>query len=107
MKKVRYLQAVREGLYQEMAGNPDIFVMGEDVRHSLRGITKGFVDEFGPERVIDTPISEAGFTGIGTGAAMLGMRPVLEYQISEFVFLAFDQLIDQAQKLRYMSGGKL
>ncbi|MBC8387958.1 MAG: alpha-ketoacid dehydrogenase subunit beta [Actinobacteria bacterium] len=107
MRKLRYLKAVSEGLRQQMVKDKNIFVIGEDVRESLRGITKGFIDEFGPERVIDTPISEAGFTGIGTGAAFLGMRPVLEYQISEFVFFAFDQLIDQAQKLRYMSGGKL
>jgi len=107
MRKLRYLKAVSEGLKQQMAKDENIFVIGEDVRESLRGITKGFIDEFGPERVIDTPISEAGFTGIGTGAAFLGMRPVLEFQISEFIFFAFDQLIDQAQKLRYMSGGKL
>ena len=107
MRKLRYLKAVSEGLRQQMVKDKNIFVIGEDVRESLRGITKGFIDEFGPERVIDTPISEAGFTGIGTGAAFLGMRPVLEFQISEFVFFAFDQLIDQAQKLRYMSGGKL
>ena len=107
MRKLRYLKAVSEGLKQQMVKDKNIFVIGEDVRESLRGITKGFIDEFGPERVIDTPISEAGFTGIGTGAAFLGMRPVLEFQISEFIFFAFDQLIDQAQKLRYMSGGKL
>ena len=66
-----------------------------------------FIDKFGPDRVIDTPISEQGFTGIGTGAAMLGLRPVLEYNIAEFIFFAFDQLVDQAQKFHYMSGGKL
>ena len=107
MRKLRYLKAVSEGLKQQMVKDKNIFIIGEDVRESLRGITKGFIDKFGPERVIDAPISEAGFTGIGTGAAFLGMRPVLEFQISEFVFFAFDQLIDQAQKLRYMSGGKL
>jgi len=107
MRKLRYLKAISEGLKQQMVKDKNIFVIGEDVRESLRGITKGFIDEFGPERVIDTPISEAGLTGIGTGAAFLGMRPVLEFQISEFIFFAFDQLIDQAQKLRYMSGGKL
>jgi pyruvate dehydrogenase E1 component beta subunit len=107
MRKLRYLKAVSEGLKQQMVKDKNIFIIGEDVRESLRGITKGFIDEFGPERVIDAPISEAGFTGIGTGAAFLGMRPVLEFQISEFIFFAFDQLIDQAQKLRYMSGGKL
>jgi acetoin:2,6-dichlorophenolindophenol oxidoreductase subunit beta len=102
-----YLKAVAEALKQEMQIDHEIIVMGEDVRQSLRGITKGFVDEFGPERVRDIPISEAALVGAGTGAAMLGKRPVLEFQISEFVFFAFDQLIDQAQKLRYMSGGKL
>ncbi|MFC2145032.1 alpha-ketoacid dehydrogenase subunit beta [Actinomycetota bacterium] len=107
MRKIWYLRAVAEALYQEMERDPDIFVLGEDIRTSLRGITKGFLDRFGPDRVIDTPISEAGFTGIGTGAALLGKRPVIEFQINEFVFFAFDQLIDQAQKLRYMSGGKL
>ena len=107
MRKIRYLKAVTEALHQEMIRNKDIFVMGEDVRQSLRGVTKGFLEEFGADRVIDTPISEAGLTGCGTGAAIAGMRPVLEYQINEFVFFAFDQLVDQAQKLCYMSGGKL
>ncbi len=110
MEKLRtlwYLRAVAEALKQEMHRDSQIIVMGEDIRQSLRGITKGFIDEFGPERVIDMPISEAAMVGAGTGAALLGKRPVLEFQISEFVFFAFDQLIDQAQKIRYMSGGKL
>jgi len=110
MEKLRtlwYLRAVAEALNQEMHRDSQIIVMGEDIRHSLRGITKGFIDEFGPERVIDMPISEGAMVGAGTGAALLGKRPVLEFQISEFVFFAFDQLIDQAQKIRYMSGGKL
>jgi len=107
MRKMWYLRAVAEALHQEMERDKDIFVIGEDVRVSLRGITKGFIEDFGPDRVIDTPISEAGFTGMGTGAALMGKRPVLEYQINEFVFFAFDQLVDQAQKMRYMSGGKL
>ncbi len=106
MRKIRFLKAVTEGLHQEMLLDPDIIVLGEDIRHSLRGITRGMVDEFGPDRIIDTPISEAGFTGAGTGAAIMGLRPVLEFQINEFVFFAFDQLINQAQKYRYMSGGK-
>jgi len=107
MRKIWYLRAVAEALYQEMERDPDIFVIGEDVRASIRGITKGFLNKFGPDRVINAPISEAGFTGVGTGAALLGKRPVIEFQINEFVFFAFDQLINQAQKLRYMSGGKL
>ncbi|MCL4385887.1 MAG: alpha-ketoacid dehydrogenase subunit beta [Actinobacteria bacterium] len=107
MRNIYYLKAVSEALFNEMEINPDVVVIGEDVRYSLRGITKGFIDIFGPDRVIDTPISEAGLTGVGTGAALSGLRPVLEFQICEFIFFAFDQLVDQAQKLRYMSGGKL
>jgi len=107
MRNIYYLKAVSEALSNEMKINPDVIIIGEDVRYSLRGITKGFVDIFGPERIIDSPISEAGLTGVGTGAAICGLRPVLEFQICEFIFFAFDQLVDQAQKLRYMSGGKL
>lgn len=107
MRQLRYLQAVSEALRLEMRKNPDIFYMGEDVRQSLRGISKGFLEEFGPNRIIDTPISESGFVGIATGSALEGMRPILEFQTNEFVFFAFEELIDQAQKLRYMSGGKV
>jgi len=107
LRSIYYLRAISEALSSEMKVNSDVVVIGEDVRHSLRGITRGFIDTFGPNRVIDTPISEAGLTGVGTGAALCGLRPVLEFQICEFIFFAFDQLVDQAQKLRYMSGGKL
>ena len=107
MRRLNLIKAVSEALSQEMEKNPDVFIMGEDVRQSLRGITRGLADRFGPERVRDVPISEAALMGAGTGAAILGKRPIIEFQISEFVFFAFDQLIDQAQKLRYMSGGKL
>ena len=107
MRNIYYLKAVSEALLNEMKINPDVVIIGEDIRYSLRGITKGFIDIFGPDRIIDTPISEAGLTGVGTGAAISGLRPVLEFQICEFIFFAFDQLVDQAQKLRYMSGGKL
>jgi len=107
MRNIYYLKAVSESLLNEMKINPDVVIIGEDIRYSLRGITKGFIDIFGPDRIIDTPISEAGLTGVGTGAAISGLRPVLEFQICEFIFFAFDQLVDQAQKLRYMSGGKL
>jgi len=81
--------------------------MGEDVRASARGLTIGFVDKFGLERIIDTPISEQAFHGCAIGAAMMGLRPILEYQISEFVFFAFEQLVDQAQKFHYISGSKV
>ena len=90
-----------------MIRNHDVIIIGEDVRQSLRGITKGFYEEFGADRVIDTPISEIGLVGCGTGLAMSGVRPIVEFQIPEFVFFAFDQIVNQAQKLRYMTGGKL
>jgi len=106
MREMRYLEAMREGLFEEMRRDPSIIVIGEDVRHSVRGLTKGIVSEFGPARIYDTPISEAAFTGLATGAALAGMRPVVEYQINALLFVAFDQLVDQAQKLRYMMGGQ-
>ncbi len=106
MREIRYLEALTEALREEMSRDPRVIVLGEDVRHSLRGVTKGILDMFGPERIFDTPISESGFTGLATGAALAGMRPVVEYQINALIFVAFDQLVDQAQKLRYMMGGQ-
>ncbi len=106
MREIRYLEALAEALREEMRRDPTVVVLGEDVRQSLRGITKGLLEEFGPDRIFDTPISEAGFTGLATGAALAGMRPVVEYQINALIFVAFDQLVDQAQKLRYMMGGQ-
>jgi acetoin:2,6-dichlorophenolindophenol oxidoreductase subunit beta len=106
MRELRYLHAVQEGIRQEMLENGKIVILGEDIRHSLRGITKGFFEEFGEERVIDTPLSEIALVGMGTGLALSGVRPIIEFQLSEFVFLAFDQMVNQAQKFKYMSGGK-
>jgi acetoin:2,6-dichlorophenolindophenol oxidoreductase subunit beta len=106
MREIRYLEALTEALREEMRRDARVIVVGEDVRHSLRGLTKGILQEFGPQRIFDTPISEAGFTGLATGAAMAGLRPVVEYQINALVFVSFDQLVDQAQKLRYMMGGQ-
>jgi len=106
VRNIRYLKAVSDAVLQEMEKDNSIFYMGEDVRCGLRGISRGFMEKFGPDRVINTPISESGFVGIATGAAMEGMRPILEFEINEFVFFAFDELIDQAQKYHYMSGGK-
>lgn len=105
-RQLTYLQALREALMQEMRADPRVIVLGEDVRQSLRGITKGCLEEFGPERIWDTPISEAGFVGMGTGAAMAGLRPVIEFQIPTLIYVAMDQLANQAQKLRYMMGGQ-
>lgn len=92
-------------LRSEMERDDHVFVLGEDVRYALRGLTKGLVDRF-DDRVIDMPISEAAFTGFATGAAMAGYRPVVEYQIAALIYVAFDQLVDQAQKIRFMTGGQ-
>lgn len=106
MKELRYLEAFNEALHEEMDRDPGVVVLGEDVRLSIRGFTKGVLDKFGPNRIFDTPISEAAFTGLATGAALAGMRPVVEYQINTLIYVAFDQLVNQAQKLRYMMGGQ-
>jgi len=106
VSQVRYLPALGRALRDEMAADPSVFVIGEDVRASLRGITKGLVDEFGPDRVLDMPISEQMFTGFATGAALAGRRCVVEYQIPSLLFLAFEQIANQAQKLRLMTGGQ-
>jgi pyruvate dehydrogenase E1 component beta subunit len=103
---LRYLPALGKALRDEMACDPSVFVIGEDVRQSLRGVTKGLADEFGDERVLDMPISEQMFTGFATGAALSGRRCVVEYQIPSLLYLAFEQIANQAQKLRLMTGGQ-
>lgn len=105
MSTLRYLPAIGKALRDEMAADPSVFVLGEDVRASLRGITKGLFDEFGPDRVLDMPISEQMFTGFATGAALSGRRPVVEYQIPALLYISFEQIVNQAQKLRLMTGG--
>ncbi len=89
-----------------MERDPHVFVLGEDVRQGLRGITRGLLQDFGPDRVIDTPMSEAGFTGFATGAALAGMRPVVEFQVPSLMYLAFEQIVNQAQKFSLMTGGQ-
>jgi 2-oxoisovalerate dehydrogenase E1 component len=102
-----FTQAVREALWQEMETDESVFVMGEDVGKAggVFRATEGMQERFGPERVRDTPISECGFVGAGVGAALTGMRPVVELQFSDFVTVAMDQLANQAAKLRFMMGG--
>lgn len=106
MPSLRYLQAINQALLQEMERDPSLCYLGEDVRVGLRGASSGLFDRFGPERVLDTPISEAAFTGFATGLAMLGFRAVVEYQITSLLYVAFDQIVNQAQKLRSMTGGQ-
>jgi pyruvate dehydrogenase E1 component beta subunit len=102
-------QAVNEALAEEMRRDPHVFIMGEDVAEAGTPfkVLSGLVEEFGTERVIDTPISEPGFTGICVGAAMTGMRPVVDIMFGDFLTLVMDQLVNQAAKVHYMSGGKL
>ncbi len=109
VRELTFAQAVREALAEEMRRDPRVFIIGEDVAeagHPFKVLT-GLVEEFGRDRVIDTPISEAGFTGIAVGAAMIGMRPVVDIMFGDFITLAMDQIVNQAAKVHYMSGGKL
>ena len=100
-------EATRQALQQEMHRNPRIFVLGEDVQHGgVFGQYKGLLDEFGPERIVNTPIAEATMVGAAVGAALVGSRPVVETRFSDFALSAMDELVNQAAKLRYMSGGQ-
>lgn len=107
-KKITVSKAIREGLHEEMVRDDKVFIMGEDmaVMGNVFAITTGFLDEFGPNRVIDTPISEEGFCGMAVGAAMRGMRPVMELMYDDFATVAADPLLNQAAKMRYMTGGQ-
>src|ERR687884_1309798 len=100
-------QAVNEALREELRRDPTVYVIGEDVAEAGTPfkVLSGLVEEFGPERVIDSPISEPGITGLGLGAAMTGMRPVVDIMFGDFLTLIMDQLVNQAAKIRYMSGG--
>lgn len=106
MKKTTFIQAIRAALYEEMCRDDSVFLMGEDISSNLLGTTEGFVEKFGRQRVIDTPISEASFTGLAAGAAMVGMRPVVDFMMSPFMYLALDQIINTIAKSRYLYGGQ-
>jgi pyruvate dehydrogenase E1 component beta subunit len=101
--------AVREALAEELRRDPRVFMLGEDIAEAgtTFKVLNGLVDEFGPERVLDTPISEPGFTGLAVGAAMTGLRPVVDIMFGDFSGLIMDQVANQAAKIHYMSGGKL
>ena len=107
-KKITVSKAIGEALHEEMVRDDKVFIMGEDmaVMGNVFAITRGFLEEFGPNRVIDTPISEEGFCGMAVGAAMRGMRPVVELMYDDFATVAADPLLNQAAKMRYMSGGQ-
>ncbi|WP_454286802.1 pyruvate dehydrogenase complex E1 component subunit beta [Rhizobium arsenicireducens] len=102
-------EALREAMAEEMRANPDVFIMGEEVAEyqGAYKITQGLLQEFGPKRVVDTPITEHGFAGVGVGAAMAGLRPIVEFMTFNFAMQAIDQIINSAAKTLYMSGGQM
>ncbi|HYA36238.1 MAG TPA: alpha-ketoacid dehydrogenase subunit beta [Candidatus Binataceae bacterium] len=106
MSEIYFTQAINQALFEEMERDPLTFVMGEDVVLGAFGATRGLIDKFGVKRVRNTPIAEAGFVGAAVGAAMAGTRPICEVEFASFFYCAFDQVCNQAAKLRYMSGGQ-
>ncbi len=104
-----YRDALNQAMREEMRRDPGVFLIGEEVGYYQGAfkVSKGFVEEFGPERVLDTPITEAGFTGLAIGAAMAGLRPIVELMTFNFGIVALDQIVNHAAKIRYMSGGQL
>ena len=109
MKSLRYREALREAMIEEMERDDRVFLMGEEVGHynGAYKVSEGMLDKFGEKRVIDTPIAEGGFAGIGVGAAIVGLRPIVEFMTWNFSAVAFDQILNNAAKVRQMSGGQL
>lgn len=106
MPKLSYLKALNRAIGDEMERDPAVVVLGEDVGVAVTNVTAGLLRRFGRDRVLDTPISEQAFTGFATGAAMAGMRPLIEFQIPALLFLAFEQIANQAHKFSLMTGGQ-
>jgi pyruvate dehydrogenase E1 component beta subunit len=108
VREISFGDAIKEAIAEEMRRDPTVVLMGEDVAEAgtTFKVLMGLVDEFGKDRVIDTPISEAGFTGLGVGAAMTGLRPIVDIMFGDFLTIIMDQLANQAAKIHYMSGGK-
>src|SRR6202167_6078061 len=109
MRTLRYREALREAMSEEMERDDRVFLMGEEVGYyqGAYKVSEGMLEKFGAKRVIDTPIAEAGFAGVGIGAAIVGLRPIVEYMTWNFSAVAFDQILNNAAKLRQMSGGQL
>ena len=106
MASKTFLEAIRDAQYEEMARDPAVFIMGEDVESNMFGTCSGLKEAFGAERVRNTPIAEAGMTGVAVGAAMVGMRPIVDYTMAPFLYPAFDQIVSMAAKTRYLYGGQ-
>lgn len=109
MRELTYREALREAMAEEMERDERVFLMGEEVGHynGAYKVSEGLLERFGERRVVDTPIAETGFAGVGIGAAMVGLRPIIEFMTWNFSLCAFDQLVNNAAKLRYMSGGQI
>ncbi|HEY3754925.1 MAG TPA: alpha-ketoacid dehydrogenase subunit beta [Opitutaceae bacterium] len=109
MAVIQYREAIRHALAEELQRDPNVVVMGEEVAqfNGAYKVTEGLLEKFGPKRIVDTPISEAGFIGMGIGASMLGIRPVIELMFWSFYSVAFDQILNNAANVRYMSGGQI
>jgi acetoin:2,6-dichlorophenolindophenol oxidoreductase subunit beta len=106
MPLLSYQKALNRALVDAMTADDTVFVLGEDVRVAASNVTAGLVKRFGPDRVLDTPLSEQGFTSFATGAAIAGMRPVIEFQIPALLFLSFEQIVNHAHKFSLMTGGQ-
>lgn len=108
MREIQFREALREAMQEEMRQDPNVFLMGEEVAeyNGAYKVSQGMLDEFGPDRVIDTPITELGFAGIGVGAAANGLRPIIEFMTFNFSLVAIDQVINSAAKMMSMSGGQ-
>src|SRR5476649_2889741 len=109
MPQITYREAIRHALAEELSRDQNVVVLGEEVAqfHGAYKVTEGLLEKFGPKRIVDTPISEAGFIGMGVGASMLGIRPVIELMFWSFYSVAFDQILNNAANVRYMSGGQI
>src|SRR5215468_161543 len=108
-RTLRFREALREAMIEEMDRDDRVFLMGEEVGHyqGAYKVSEGMLEKFGPKRIVDTPIAEAGFAGVGVGAAMVGLRPIIEFMTWNFSAVAFDQILNNAAKVRQMSGGQL
>ena len=108
MRNIQYREALREAMQEEMRLDDRVFLMGEEVAqyNGAYKVSQGMLDEFGPRRIVDSPISETGFSGLGVGAAMYGLRPIIEFMSWSFCLVAADQIINNAPKMLYMSGGQ-
>ncbi|HEY1628679.1 MAG TPA: alpha-ketoacid dehydrogenase subunit beta [Tepidisphaeraceae bacterium] len=108
MPEIEFRQALRQAMWEEMERDDNVFLMGEEVAeyNGAYKVSEGMLEHFGPRRIIDTPISEAGFSGLGVGAAMAGLRPIIEFMSWSFTLVCLDQIVNNAANIRYMSGGQ-